>query len=202
MQDNDHQNRSSIGFIAGIIVAVLATGTVTAWWAINTLTDSPDKTTTTKKTLDPKNPDTSEQGEIYWLDTTGDRLKLQGIPLTGQKSANNQEVLQTALETLLSGPQTANNETTTTIPSGTKLLDFKLEKEELHLNLSSEFTAGGGSSSMVGRLAQLLYTATSLDSNTKVWLDIDGEPLELLGGEGLVIEQPMTRQWFEENFEL
>lgn len=203
MRDNDSQQRSSIGFIAGIIAAVLVTGSATAWWAIHTLTNSPDQTPTTTQTpatQNPDTPDTIERGQVYWLETTGDRLKLQSSPLTVQKSATDQDVLKTAIENLLSGPATANNETT--IPPGTKLLDLKLEKQKVHLNLSSEFTTGGGSASMIGRLAQLLYTATSLDENTKVWLFIDGQPLEVLGGEGLMIEQPMTRQWFDENFEL
>ena len=200
MRDNDSQQRSSIGFIAGIIAAVLVTGSATAWWAIHTLTNSPDQTPTTTQTPATQNQDTLERAQVYWLETTGDRLKLQGSPLTVQKSATDQDVLKTAIENLLSGPATASNETT--IPPGTKLLDLKLEKQKLHLNLSSEFTTGGGSASMIGRLAQLLYTATSLDENTKVWLLIDGQPLEVLGGEGLMIEQPMTRQWFDENFEL
>lgn len=200
MRDNDSQQRSSIGFIAGIIAAVLVTGSATAWWAIHTLTNSPDQTPTTTQTPATQNQDTLERAQVYWLETTGDRLKLQSSPLTVQKSATDQDVIKTAIENLLSGPATASNETT--IPPGTKLLDLKLEKQNLHLNLSSEFTTGGGSASMIGRLAQLLYTATSLDENTKVWLLIDGQPLEVLGGEGLMIEQPMTRQWFDENFEL
>ncbi|MEA5535761.1 GerMN domain-containing protein [Crocosphaera sp. XPORK-15E] len=200
MQDNNHQRRSSVAFIAGVIAAVLATGGVAAWWALNNLTQSP-QTTSPNPTESPVNQEsnTQQRGAIYWLDTTGDRLKLKSSPVMGQKSLTEQEVLQTALFGLLSGSKTANE--STTIPPNTKLLSLKLDKEGVHLNLSSEFTTGGGSASMTGRLAQLLYTATSLNPKAQVWLSVDGKPLDVLGGEGLMIEQPMTRQWFEENFE-
>ncbi|ACB53246.1 unknown [Crocosphaera subtropica ATCC 51142] len=199
MQDNNRQNRSSIGFIAGIIAAMLTTGTVATWWAVHTLTKSTDTPTPTESPVS-QPAETEQRGQVYWLDATGDRLKLQESPLTLQKSLTDQQVLETAVKDLLSGPQGSENDTT--IPPETKLLSLKLDDKGVHLNLSSEFTTGGGSASMTGRLAQLLYTATSLDSNAQVWLSIDGEPLEILGGEGLMIEQPMTRQWFTENFEL
>jgi len=50
---------------------------------------------------------------------------------------------------------------------------------------------------MSSRVAQVLYTATSLQPNAKVWIDIEGKPLEVLGGEGLLLEQPLTRESFE-----
>ncbi|MDJ0660812.1 MAG: GerMN domain-containing protein [Crocosphaera sp.] len=201
MQDNNRQNRSSIGFIAGIIAAMVTTGTVATWWGIHNLTNSPNPVTPNPTESPVSQPsDTEQRGQVYWLNTTGDRLKLEESPLSLQKSLTDQEVLETAVKSLFSGPK--NGENDTTIPPETKLLSLKLDKQGVHLNLSSEFTTGGGSASMMGRLAQLLYTATSLDPNAKVWLSIDGEPLELLGGEGLMIEQPMTRQWFDENFEL
>lgn len=199
MQDNNRQNRSSIGFIAGIIAAMVTTGTVATWWAVHTLTHS---TTTPNPTESPisQPSETAQRGQVYWLDTSGDRLKLEARSLTVNKSLTDQQVLETAVNSLLVGPEKGENDTT--IPQQTRLLNLKLDKEGIHLNLSSEFTTGGGSASMMGRLAQLLYTATSLDANGKVWLSIDGKTLELLGGEGLIIEQPMTREWFEENFEL
>lgn len=201
MQDNNRQNRSSIGFIAGIIAAMLTTGTVATWWAVHTLTkstDTPIPTPTESPITQPS--DTEQRGQVYWLDATGDRLKLEETPLSLQKSLTEEEVLETAVQRLLSGPEGSENDTT--IPPETKLLSLKLDKDGVHLNLSSEFTTGGGSASMMGRLGQLLYTATSVNSDAKVWLSINGEPLEVLGGEGLMIEQPMTRQWFTENFEL
>ena len=109
-------------------------------------------------------------------------------------------VLQTALEQLLS--QTPNSPTNTAIPSGTQLLSLKINTKGVYLDLSAPFTEGGGSESMAGRLGQILYTASSLDPNMPVWISVEGKPLETLGGEGLMIEQPITRQWFKENFEM
>jgi spore germination protein GerM len=109
-------------------------------------------------------------------------------------------MLEAAFENLLSKPQEQVG--TTAIPPGTKLLDLQVDNKGVHVNLSQEFTTGGGSASMTGRLAQVIYTATSLNSQDRVWINVEGKPLEYLGGEGLEIRQPMTRQDFEANFTL
>ncbi|MGP0128162.1 MAG: GerMN domain-containing protein [cyanobacterium endosymbiont of Rhopalodia musculus] len=198
--NNHKKNRLSIGFISGIIVAILATGSIVTWWSINTLKTSNDSTKNSTESPITKDNIKIELGEVYWLNDKGDRFELSASPVIVEKSSNNQEILKTALESLLAGSTKLKQ--ITTIPQGTELLNLTVDKEGVKVDLSREFITGGGSASMTGRLAQILYTATSLDPNTKVWLTIDGRPLEVLGEEGLEIEQPITRQWFNENFEL
>jgi spore germination protein GerM len=70
------------------------------------------------------------------------------------------------------------------------------------VNLSENFTTGGGSSSMMGRVGQVVYTATSLNPQAKVYIDVNGKPLEVLGGEGVEIPQPLTRESFQKNYPL
>ncbi len=201
MQDHERQHRSSTGFIAGIIAAMVTAGTVSTWWAIHSLSSYTYITAPTPRESPISQPSgTKGKAQVYWLENRGDGLKLQESPLTFSKSLTEQEILETAVKDLLSGPEGSEHDTT--IPPNTKLLSLKLEDNGVRIDLSSEFTTGGGTASMTRRLAQLLYTATSLNGKDQVWLSIEGKSLELLGGEGLIIEQPMTRGWFEENFEL
>ena len=98
-------------------------------------------------------------------------------------------VLETALETLLTGPKQGRGNVTS-IPAGTRLLNFEVLPRGNYVDLSSEFSQGGGSSSMTTRVAQILYTATSLEPEAGMFLSIEGQPLDEtypLGGEGLVL---------------
>jgi spore germination protein GerM len=204
MEDKHKNNIFSPKLIAAVAIIVLLGGSVTAWWASKSLQSSkssPQTQTNSTPTRpeNAENPKISAETEnmaVYWLD---DDLKLVAASVTVEKANNEEKSLENIFKVLLAGNPEGNNGTT--IPEGTKLLKLKVEKDGIHLNLSQEFVTGGGSASMKGRLGQIIYTATSLDPNGEVWINVNGNPLEILGGEGLLVDQPMTRQLFEENFE-
>lgn len=139
--------------------------------------------------------------QVYWLKDTGSELKLAANQVTVNSSAGKpNDILESAFNGLLAGP--TNPDVTTTIPKGTKLQSVAVRNDGVHVDLSQEFTTGGGSASMIGRVAQVLYTATSLEPGAKVWISVEGQPLEVLGGEGIELDQPLTRQDFKNDFRL
>ena len=157
--------------------------------------------------LAPKSPEpkplqqtAAQTVQVYWVkDAIG---KFEAVPTkVAVKQADKPDAtLQAAFNSLLAGPKDAT--VSSEIPKGTKLRSLSVKNDEVYVDLSGEFTSGGGSTSMTSRLGQVIYTATSLKPNTKVWISVEGKPLELLGGEGLEVAQPSTRQSFDKNFPL
>ncbi|MGL5058382.1 MAG: GerMN domain-containing protein [Microcoleus sp.] len=136
--------------------------------------------------------------QVYWVKDAGDKLQVVGSNIALQAGEESDAALKTAFNNLLAGPKNAN--VASEIPQGTKLRSLSVKNDSVYVDLSAEFTSGGGSNSMTGRLGQVVYTATSLKPDAKVWISVEGKPLELLGGEGLEVAQPTTRQTFDKNF--
>ena len=205
MQDRN-KNRFSLPVVAAITGIILAAGGGAAWWAKTALEparvqQNPNPIVRDKVPPVPE-PITQEKVvQVCWIDPTDRSIELVSKTMSFQKSVKSDRVLATAFETLFDRPP-EGSPYTTAIPQGTKLLDLKVDKKGIHLNLSEEFVSGGGSASMSSRLAQVVYTATSSNSGNRVWINVEGKPLVNLGEEGIIVNQPMTRQDFEDNFTL
>ncbi len=194
------QNKNRSGFpklIITVTAVALAAGGVTAWWANKSLNSSRQVKTNTIPSQGTENLVQQENVKVYWLNNDLELVATSVSPQP-QKANGKEKSLEKAIKLLLAGPSEPANGTT--IPEGTKLLSLNLANNGIHVNLSQEFTTGGGSASMRGRLGQIIYTATSLNPDAQVWISIEGKPLEELGGEGLSVDQPMTRQLFEQYF--
>ena len=83
------------------------------------------------------------------------------------------------------------------IPSGTKILSIREGSNNILIDLSSDFESGGGAESTYIRVHQLIKTAIS---NTKlpVYLYINGKQANVIGGEGVMLKQPLNERSLDE----
>jgi hypothetical protein len=154
-----------------------------------TETDEPEPTPT------PEAPSTVEvppsEQELWFVQ--GEILQWNPLSAGGEipvELASDDAVAQRAafvFDMLLTGPQGPSAEAgdTTAIPEGTELLRVARENAELQVDLSSEFTSGGGSLAMQMRVAQIVYTGTQFDGIESVRILVDGETVDAIGGEGV-----------------
>lgn len=199
-QQRERTRKTPIGLIAAVAGAVLTIGGGAGWLAWNHFTTPPATTPTVAPSAQAVVPTTEQKAQVYWLNNVNNKIEVVPSSIAVKDTNNKGEIIASALNSLLLGPVEPGM--ATTIPKGTKLKEVSLQADGVHIDLSKEFKTGGGSASMTGRVAQVLYTATSLDPTTKVWLKVEGKPLEVLGGEGLELEQPITRENFKKNFAL
>jgi germination protein M len=99
-----------------------------------------------------------------------------------------------ALESLLAGPSASERSAgvQTQIPAGTQLLALSIANKVATVDLTSEYESGGGTASMTMRLAQIVCTLDQFPSVKGVLFELDGRPVDVLGGEGIVIDHPLT----------
>ena len=104
-----------------------------------------------------------------------------------------------ALEALLAGPDPHEQAAAvgSQIPAGTQLLGLSVDNGVATVDLTSEFESGGGSTSMNMRIAQVVYTLTQFPTVKGVLFELDGRRVDVLGGEGVIVDQPVTRKDFK-----
>lgn len=83
------------------------------------------------------------------------------------------------------------------IPSRTKVLSVRESSNSVLVDLSSDFETGGGAESTYMRIKQVIKTANS-NSKTPVYLYINGKQASVIGGEGVMIKQPLNERSLDE----
>lgn len=158
-----------------------------------TPTDKPDKTREPVAT--PNNPGTTTVRALFFLGSFTDNPGL--VPVL-REVPKTQAIATAAMNALLAGPNDtelgARPAMFTAIPDGTRLLGLRIEGGIATVNLSREFESGGGSASVLGRLAQVVYTLTQFPTVQGVRFELDGEPVEVFSGEGVVLSEPVGRE--------
>lgn len=107
--------------------------------------------------------------------------------------------LEYAINELLKGPNLIEKSAGaySEIPKSTKLLKIKQTGNKVIIDFSSDFQYGGGTDSVYSRMMQLIKTAIANTENKKIYLYLDGKQVNFIGGEGIMITQPLTEKSLE-----
>lgn len=184
--------RSVMAIAAALLLLAGACGDDDGGGAESTTTSPPGSESTTSTAAPTTEPAEPTPVSVYFLD--GEVLKVGH-----GRDAEGLGVAAAALEALLDGPD-ADDEALglhSEIPADTELLGMTIVDTVATVDLSGEFESGGGSLSMTARVAQVVYTASQFPSVQTVRIHIDGEAVESIGGEGVVVGDGLTRADFE-----
>lgn len=98
-----------------------------------------------------------------------------------------------AVSSLILGPRPEEKQrgVYTEIPSASEIINITEQSDKVVVNLNSAFVNGGGTDSLYKRLYQLIKTA-KLNSTLPVYLYIDGQKADVVGGEGIMLSQPLS----------
>ena len=133
-----------------------------------------------------------KESEIYFLTENGQKSALS---TTKKEFRSSSDKFRSTMEALFSGPNGFEKiaGVYSEIPSDTKLLGIKEDANSYTINISEDFTQGGGADSMKIRVKQLVTTAVQAADGKDVYLEIEGERVDYIGGEGIIILQPLQR---------
>ena len=79
------------------------------------------------------------------------------------------------------------------VPVETKILSIRESANNVLIDLSPSFESGGGAKSTYIRVHQLIKTAKA-NTNLPVYLYINGKQANVIGGEGIMIKQPLNER--------
>jgi spore germination protein GerM len=129
---------------------------------------------------------------VYFVKTSTEGEKVLSVR---RKINKNADKFNFALTELINGPSKREKKQGyfSEIPAGTKIISINSTVEKKVINLSQEFETGGGSSTMEMRMEQLISTALDSAINTPVYLQIEGKQVNIIGGEGIPVPQPLAK---------
>lgn len=98
-----------------------------------------------------------------------------------------------AITSLILGPKQSEKSSGiySEIPQGTVVLNVQERPDRVILDLSRKFENGGGTDSVYKRLYQIIKTAKR-NTEKPVYLYIDGKQADVIGGDGIMISQPLS----------
>ena len=155
-------------------------------------TKTPEKPSVQKQAEPKKN---SKEVKIFIIDKDA---KLRSVNRTCNPNTE-KSCFEYAIKELVSAPSKweKSNGFTSEIPYGTKVLSVRESSNSIMIDLSSNFESGGGTESTYYRIKQIIKTAKA-NTSLPVYLFINGKQANVIGGEGIMIKQPLNERSLDE----
>lgn len=133
--------------------------------------------------------------KIYLLDDSGNLKAVNRVCNTENESS----CFKFAIKELISAPTKWEKSKgyTSEIPVGTKILSIRESANSIMIDLSQNFESGGGAESTYTRVKQIIKTANA-NTSIPTYLYINGKQANVIGGEGIMIKQPLNERSFDE----
>lgn len=153
----------------------------------------------------PEKPEETQQDvpksyvSVYFIGQNANKEEVYKVVKREYDSEKGETKLKYSIETLLKGPSAVEHAKGiySEIPQGTKLLSLEETPNKIVINLSGDFEQGGGTDGLYKRLYQLIKTANK-NTVLDVYLNINGKQADVIGGEGIMLNQPLNNKSLDE----
>ena len=189
-------NRNKLNII--LIILTILVGIA----LIHTIKDmQPSKTPTMEETTQEEQPETEEDTKtkmfvnVFFIGQNKNGEEVYKAVKRNYDPDIDGTPIKFAITTLIDGPKPEEVKlgVYSEIPIGTKLLNIVDNADGVYINLSKHFEMGGGTDSIYKRIFQLIKTA-KYNTNKPIYLMIENKMAEVIGGEGIMISQPLTEK--------
>ena len=159
--------------------------------------DEPKESPDREEESEPARVTRVRDSNLYFIRVTDDG-KIHPHQVERRISYTDSPMTQT-IETLISGPtiEELNMGLLNLIPKGTELLSARVQNGTAYLNFNEAFRFNPmGVEGFLAQLQQIVFSSTEFDTVERVQILIDGSEREYLGGEGVYIGEPLSRESF------
>ena len=158
---------------------------------------NPLETTVSEETEEPEESSKpiSKTIKIYVLDKTGNLRSVNRTCNTDTEKS----CFEFAIKELVTAPSKWEESKgfTSEIPQGTRVISVRETPSSILVDLSSNFETGGGAESTYARVKQVIKTVNA-NTSTPTYLYINGKQANVIGGEGIMIKQPLNERSLDE----
>lgn len=154
----------------------------------------------TEEEVAPEEPKQKEYVNVFFIGQNENHEEVYRAVKRVYDSDVDGSKLKFAINSLVLGPKATEKAkgVYSEIPVGTNVIYIKEYPDKIIVNLSQEFEKGGGTDSLYKRLYQLIKTARHNSEGIPVYLYIEGERADVIGGDGIMLSQPLSDRSLDE----